>query len=120
MGEGLQACQAKNFSQRNYQRQIWDAGSAVYANNSNENFTLKDLQPVELNDESDDETETEMNQSEAEETEDSGMQESEYESEGDYSETDVPDEGEDDNEVTYTNNDEEPDRDSRTSTRGRI
>ena len=54
----------------------------------------------------------------AEETEYLG-QESGYESEGDYSETDVPDEGEDDNEVTYNNNDEEPDRDSRTSTRGR-
>ena len=80
MGAGFQACQEKNYSQQNQQRQIWDAAPAVYANNSNENFTLKDLQPVELNDESDDETETEMNQSEAEETEDSG-QESEYESE---------------------------------------
>ena len=43
----------------------------------------------------------------AEETEDLG-QKSGYE-------TDIPDEGEDDNEVTYNNNDEEPDRDSRTS-----
>ena len=68
MGAGFQACQEKNCSQRNQQRQIWDAAPSVYANNSNENFTLKDLQLVELNGGSDDETETKMNLSEAEKT----------------------------------------------------